>query len=84
MHDFFDAKSIITAFALAFIGFMLWTPLFYILPVVAIALFIFGIVKASQTDRPGAAVIYLYTVKYLAMPSVISILYILFTHIRFV
>lgn len=84
MLHFFDIKSIILAFVLVFIGFMVWMPLFYILPIVAIVLFMFGLLKASQTDSPGAAVIYLYTVKYLAIPSIISILYILFTHIRFV
>lgn len=84
MSQFFDIKSIILAFVLVFIGFMYWPTLFYILPIVAIALFVFGIIKASRSDSPGSAALYLMTLKYLALPSSVSVLYILFTHVQFV
>lgn len=80
---FFDTKSLIVAAIIILVGFMAWPVIFYITPVVSAVLFIVFYVSALKSDSPGSAAGYLGVFKYLTIPSVISILYILITHIRF-
>jgi hypothetical protein len=84
MLGLFDIKSFTTAIIITIIGFMFWSPLFYITPVVSVLLSAYFFIKMLNTDSAGDMHGFFSVIKYLFIPSVISILYILITHIRFV